>query len=76
VDERTLDKPIETELTLAARGSVDNASQITQADDYSEGDFRPEREEQIKEAKLKGQRKKARKAERKRKSVAKKKKRK
>jgi preprotein translocase subunit SecA len=76
VDERTLDKPIETELTLAARGSVDNASQITQADDYSEGDFRPEREEQIKEAKLKGQRKKARKAERKRKTVAKKKKRK
>jgi preprotein translocase subunit SecA len=76
VDERTLDKPIETELTLAARGSVDNASQITQADDYNEGDFRPEREEQIKEAKLKGQRKKARKAERKRKSVAKKKKRK
>jgi preprotein translocase subunit SecA len=76
VDERTLQKPIETELTLAARGSVDNASQITQADEYQETDFSPERDEQIKEAKLKTQRKKARKAERKRKTVAKKKKRK
>jgi preprotein translocase subunit SecA len=76
VDERTLQKPIETELTLAARGSVDNASQITQADEYQETDFSPERDEQIKEAKLKTQRKRARKAERKRKTVAKKKKRK
>jgi hypothetical protein len=74
VDERTLEKPIETELTLAARGSVDNASQITRADDYQETDFTPEREEQIKESKVKAHRKKARKAERKRKSVAKKKK--
>jgi preprotein translocase subunit SecA len=76
VDERTLEKPIETELTLAARGSVDNASQITRADDYQETDFTPEREEQIKESKVKAHRKKARKAERKRKTVAKKKKRK
>jgi preprotein translocase subunit SecA len=76
VDERTLEKPIETELTLAARGSVDNASQITQADEYRETDFSPERDEQIKEARVKSQRKKARKAERKRKTVAKKKKRK
>jgi preprotein translocase subunit SecA len=74
VDERTLEKPIETELTLAARGSVDNASQITQADEFKETDFTPERDEQIKEAKVKAQRKKARKAERKRKTVAKKKK--
>jgi preprotein translocase subunit SecA len=71
VDERTLEKPIETELTLAARGSVDNASQITQADEFKETDFTPERDEQIKEAKVKAQRKKARKAERKRKTVAK-----
>jgi preprotein translocase subunit SecA len=76
VDERTLEKPIETELTLAARGSVDNANQITRADEYQETDFTPEREEQIKESKVKAHRKKARKAERKRKSVAKKKKRK
>jgi preprotein translocase subunit SecA len=75
VDERTLEKPVETDLTLAARGSVDNASQITQADEYKETDFTPERDEQIKEARVKAQRKKARKAERKRKTVAKKKKR-
>jgi preprotein translocase subunit SecA len=75
VDERTLEKPVETDLTLAARGSVDNANQITQADEYKETDFTPERDEQIKEARVKAQRKKARKAERKRKTVAKKKKR-
>jgi preprotein translocase subunit SecA len=76
VDERTLEKPVETALTLAARGSIDNANQITQADEYKEGDFAPEREEQIRESRVKAQRKKARKAERKRKTVAKKKKRK
>jgi preprotein translocase subunit SecA len=76
VDEREIEKPVETALTLAARGSVDNANQITKADEYQESDFTPEKDEQIKEAKLKAQRKKARKAERKRKTVAKKKKRK
>jgi preprotein translocase subunit SecA len=74
VDERTLERPVETALTLAARGSVDNANQITQADEYKETDFTPERDEQIKESRLKSQRKKARKAERKRKTVGKKKK--
>jgi hypothetical protein len=53
VDERTLEQPVETELTLAARGSVDNANQITQADEYKETDFTPERDEQIKEARAK-----------------------
>jgi preprotein translocase subunit SecA len=76
VDERELDRPVETDITLAARGSVDNASQITEADEYSETDFTSAREQQTKEARLKNQRKKARKAERKRKSAAKKKKRK
>jgi preprotein translocase subunit SecA len=76
VDERTLEKPIETQLTLAARGSVDNANQITRADEFQETDFTPERDEQIKESRVKAHRKKARKAERKRKTVAKKKKRK
>jgi preprotein translocase subunit SecA len=76
VDERTLEKPVETALTLAARGSINNANQITQADEYKEADFAPERDEQIREAKVKAKAKKARKAERKRKSVAKKKKRK
>jgi preprotein translocase subunit SecA len=76
VDERTLEKPVETELTLAARGSVDNASQITTADEFQEADFKPARDDEIKEAKLKSARKKARKAERKRKTAGKKKKRK
>jgi preprotein translocase subunit SecA len=76
VEERVLDRPVETALTRAARGSVDNANQITQADEYQESDFAPEREEQIKEAKVKAQRKKARKAERKRKTAGKKKRRK
>jgi preprotein translocase subunit SecA len=76
VDERDIEKPVETALTLAARGSVDNANQITQADEFKESDFTPEREEQIREAKVKSHRKKARKAERKRKTAAKKKKRK
>jgi preprotein translocase subunit SecA len=76
VDERDIEKPVETALTLAARGSVDNANQITKADEYQESDFTPEKDEQIKEAKVKAKARKARKAERKRKTVAKKKKRK
>jgi len=76
VEERILDRPVETALTRAARGSVDNANQITQADEFKETDFTPERDEQIRENKVKAQRKKARKAERKRKTVAKKKRRK
>lgn len=71
VDEQMLDRPVETELTRAARGSVDNASQITEAEEYKESDFSTSKEEQVKEAKVKAARKKARKAERKRKSVGK-----
>jgi preprotein translocase subunit SecA len=69
---------VETELTRAARGSVDNASQILSADNYDEADFTPQKNEEIAEARAKSQRKKARKQERQRKKkpVAKKKKRK
>jgi preprotein translocase subunit SecA len=73
IDERTLEKPVETELTLAARGSVDNAGQITQADEFKETDFTPAHDDEVKEAKQKAARKKARKAERKRKTAGKKK---
>jgi preprotein translocase subunit SecA len=76
VEERLLDQPVETALTKAARGSINNANQITQAEEFSEGDFTPEREEQVKEARVKAERKKSRKAERNRKTVAKKKRRK
>jgi preprotein translocase subunit SecA len=69
---------VETELTRAARGSVDNAGQIQQAENFEETDFTPQVNEEIAEARLKARRKKARKAERQRKKkpAAKKKKRK
>jgi preprotein translocase subunit SecA len=73
VDENILERPVETELTLAARGSVDNAGKITQADEFSETDFTPAHDDEIKEARQKAARKKARKAERKRKTAGKKK---
>jgi hypothetical protein len=74
----SLTQTVETELTRAARGSVDNAGQITQAEQYDAGDFKSEKKEQEEEAKQHAKRKKARKAERqrKKKSGSKKKKRK
>ncbi len=39
VSEDQLDRPIETELTRAARRSVDNADQILEADEFEESDF-------------------------------------
>ncbi|MGH7157009.1 MAG: preprotein translocase subunit SecA, partial [Candidatus Saccharimonadales bacterium] len=74
----SLTQSVETELTRAARGSVDNASQITEAEEYETGDFKSEKKEQEEEARHHAQRKKARKAERqrKKKSASKKKKRK
>jgi preprotein translocase subunit SecA len=71
LDEEAQTRAVETELTLAARGSVDNASQITKAERYEETDFTPQDEELAKEARLHTQRKKARKAERQRKQKAK-----
>ncbi len=41
VDESELEQPIETELTRAARKSVDNADIVVQADEYQEADFTP-----------------------------------
>ena len=76
VDEDQLDNPAETELTLAARQSVDNADKIIEAKEFHEEDFT------LNKSAVGGskkhisttQRKKARKAERKRKSKAKKRK--
>ena len=70
LDEEEAQKAVETELTRAARSSVDNASQITSAENYEESDFTPASEEQAQEAKAKAARKKAHKAERKRKTAA------
>ncbi|OVE79211.1 hypothetical protein BVY00_01030 [bacterium G20] len=76
--EAQLQETVETDLTRAARGSVDNASQILRAEHYEESDFETAKDEQVSQARLHNQRKKARKAERqrKRKNTIKKKKRK
>ena len=74
--EEDLARPVETELTRAAAGSVDNASQVTSTVTFSEADFVDTKEEQAKQARFKADRKKARKAERQRKKVAKKRKKK
>jgi preprotein translocase subunit SecA len=69
-----LNKPIETELTKAARKSVDNADQITTREEFKEEDFSPRKAEQKAQKQAKEKRKKARKAERQRKAKSKKRK--
>ena len=67
-----LDRAVETDLTRAARGQVDNAAQITSAENFEEADFEPDAPAATKETKTKDTRKKARKAERQRKKKGKK----
>jgi preprotein translocase subunit SecA len=74
IDESQLNKAVETELTLAARNSVDNANKIIEAEEFQEADFKSEAQEQSATRKVANKRKKARKAERKRKSKARRKK--
>jgi preprotein translocase subunit SecA len=75
VDIQSLDAPVETELTRAARGSISNAGQITQADEeFGEGSFRPKQTEIEEKRKAAAKIKKARKTERKRKTQARKRK--
>jgi preprotein translocase subunit SecA len=74
MDSIAQDRVVETELTRAARGSIDNAGQILRADNFDEGDFTPQKTEELAEARMKAQRKKARKQERQRKKPAAKKK--
>jgi preprotein translocase subunit SecA len=72
ISEEELQRATETELTLAARGSVDNAAQILTANtDFDEKDFKNKTTEQIAKKKQTEARKKARKTERKRKTAAK-----
>jgi preprotein translocase subunit SecA len=77
LDSVVTERVVETELTRAARGSVDNASRIVEADEFKETDFTPQKNEEAREARERAVRKKARKAERqrKRKPASKKKKR-
>ncbi len=78
ISERDIDRPIETELTRAARASVDNADKIQQElEEFQEEDFVPRKTaEQPQESNKKSQnrRRKARKAERQRRKKAKRKK--
>ncbi|MEX1995152.1 MAG: preprotein translocase subunit SecA [Candidatus Saccharimonadales bacterium] len=62
-----LEEVVETELTRAARGSVDNADQILKAEDYKETEFASASEEQLEQKRLHDKRRKQRKAERQRK---------
>lgn len=66
-----LDEQVETELTLAARNSVDNADVITSGEEFHEVDFVPAKTEAVVAKKVADKRKKARKQERKRKTAAK-----
>ncbi len=72
VTDAELDNPVETELTKAARSSVDNADKIIDLEEFSEGDFVSAEEESTQVSKKKKKIKKARKAERQNKKKAKK----
>jgi hypothetical protein len=72
ISQEELDRATETELTRAARGSIDNASQISSSQSEFEASDFSDREELREEVKKQSdKRKKARKTERKRKTVAK-----
>jgi preprotein translocase subunit SecA len=72
ISQEELDRATETDLTLAARGSVDNASQITTAEtEFEASDFADKKAAQAAKKKQTSVRKKARKIERKRKTAAK-----
>jgi len=71
VSAEELQRATETDLTRAARGSVDNASQITTAEtEFEAADFADKKAAQSDKKKQSTTRKKARKSERKRKSQA------
>ncbi|MEK7059490.1 MAG: preprotein translocase subunit SecA [Patescibacteria group bacterium] len=72
ISQEELDRATETELTLAARGSVSNAAQITTAEtEFAAGDFTDKQTARADQKKQVSKRKKARKTERKRKTAAK-----
>ncbi|MDZ7744260.1 MAG: preprotein translocase subunit SecA [Candidatus Saccharibacteria bacterium] len=76
VEEEELGRPTETELTRAARRSVNNADKILEAEEFRETDFVPQHVEEKQKKQSRDKVKKARKAERKRKAKTKSKKRK
>ncbi len=70
VAKEELDRPVETELTKAARHSVDNADQIQKAEKHEESDYVSKRTETRQKQKQQKQRKKSRKQERQRKKAS------
>ena len=75
ISQDELDEPAETELTRAARSSVDNADKILQADEFDEDDFKPAgTPSATKPVATKAKKQKARKAERNNKKKGKKRK--
>jgi len=71
VDEADLNRPVETELTRAARGSISNVNQLSEAgDDFEEADFVSKKAAQTEQKQVADKRKKSRKAERQRKTKA------
>lgn len=75
VDVAALNAPVETELTRAARGSISNASQISNnQEEFDEGSFKPKKTEVDEKRKAAAKLKKARKTERKRKTQGRKRK--
>jgi preprotein translocase subunit SecA len=78
VDESHIHQAVETELTKAARRSVDNADKIIDAADFNEEDFavKPVNQVQAEQNKQTEKRRKARKAQRQNKKRAKSRKRK
>ena len=69
-----LERAVETDLTRAARSSVDNADKIIEAEEFEEADFKSAAQEEAETQKAKTKRKKAHKAERQRKAKARKRK--
>jgi preprotein translocase subunit SecA len=72
ISQEELDRATETELTRAARGSVENANQITSAEvEFEAADFTDKQTAKVAQKQQTTTRKKARKQERKRKTAAK-----
>ena len=69
ISEAQLNQAIETDLTRAARGSVENADRIIDAEEFSATDFSPAKDEQAQAARVRKSRRSARKTERKRKQA-------
>jgi len=66
LDTAEMNKSVETELTKAARKSVDNADKIIEAEEFHEADFKTEIQEAASKKKITDKRRKTRKAERQR----------